>query len=66
MKWGKLQLDFSRDIAMGLLSILIQRIFNQRGNEEGRPFAYEIFAEHIRGIDLPNIDELISMGSPKI
>ncbi len=63
---GGLKMDFSRDIAMGLLTNSIPRILNQTGTEEGQLFTHTILTEHLRGVDLPNLDELINMGGPRI
>jgi hypothetical protein len=65
-KMGGLQMDFTRDTAMGLLTNFIQKIFNLRGIEGEKPFVYELFAEYIRGLDTPNLEELINMGGPRI
>jgi hypothetical protein len=59
-------MDFSRDIAMGFLTNSIPRILNQMGTEEGQLFTHTILTERLRGVDLPNLDELINRGDPKI
>jgi hypothetical protein len=62
-----LQIDFSRDIAMGLPTNTIERQQNHwGGGGYGQPFIYELFTEYLREIGSPKMNEQTSMEGPKV
>ncbi len=53
---GGMQIDFSRDTAMGLLANFMQRQQNQQEREEvEQPLVYILLNEYLRAIDSPSL-----------
>ncbi len=66
MRWGGLKIDFTTEIANGLILNGLQRLKAQsRLREEDRSFLFTLFDKAMRTTNLLSLEEICRIGGPK-